>query len=62
MAKKIMIDMVPIWRDRRLNEELKMKLYSALVGEDAEGWTLTSLQEKDRISAHDVGNADRCLQ
>ena len=34
MAKKRMINMVPIWRDRGIDKVLKMELRSASVGED----------------------------
>ena len=30
-AKKIMIDLVPIWKDRGINKDLKMKLVRSLV-------------------------------
>ena len=31
MAKKIMLDLVPIWRDRGMNKDLKVKLVRSLV-------------------------------
>ena len=48
MAKIIMLDLVPIWRDRAMNQ--KMKLVRSLVWTvltyGAERWTLTKAGEK----------------
>ncbi len=50
MAKKIMLDLVPIWRDRGMNTDLKMKSDRSLVwtvltyGEEC--WTMTKADEK----------------
>ncbi len=45
MAKKIMLDLVPIWRDRGMNKDLNMKLVRSLVCTvltySTECWTLT---------------------
>ena len=47
MAKKRMLDLVPIWRDRGIHTFLKMKLVRSLVWTvltyDAEGWILTKV-------------------
>ena len=55
MAKKILLDLVPIWRDRGMNKDLKMKLVRSLVWTvltyGAEGWTLTKADEKRIESA-----------
>ena len=44
IAKKRMLDLVPIWKDRGINKDLKMKLVRSLVCIvltcGAEGWTL----------------------
>ena len=49
MAKKRMLDLVPIWKDRGINKDLKMKLVRSLVWTvltyGAEGWTLTKADE-----------------
>ena len=43
MAKKRMLDLVPIWKDRGINKDLNMKLVRSLVWTvltyGAEGWT-----------------------
>ena len=50
MVKKRMLDLVPIWKDRGINKDLKMKLVRSLVWTilhyGAEGWTLTKLMRK----------------
>ena len=56
MAKKRMLDLVPILKDRRINKDLKMKLVRSLVWTvelshishmvRAEGWTLKKLTRK----------------
>ena len=50
MAKKRMLDRVPIWKDRGINKDLKMKLVRSLVWTvltyGAEGRTLTTAGEK----------------
>ena len=50
MAKKRMLDLVPIWKDRGITKDLKMKLVRSLVWTvltyGAEGWTLTKADEK----------------
>ena len=50
MAKKIILDLVPIWKDKGINRDLKMKLVRSLVWTvftyDAEGWTLKKADEK----------------
>ena len=50
MAKKRMLDLVPIWKDRGINKDLKMKLVRSLVWTvvtyGAEGWTLTKADEQ----------------
>ena len=55
MAKKRMLDLVPIWKDKGINKDLKMKLVSSLVlavlTYGAEGWTLTKADEKRIQSA-----------
>ena len=55
MAKKRMLDRVPIWKDRGINKDLKMKLVRSLVWTvltyGAEGWTLTTADEKRIHSA-----------
>ena len=44
LAKKRMLNLVPIWKDRGINNDLKMKLVRSLVWTvltcGAEGWTL----------------------
>ena len=44
MAKKIMLDLVPTWKDRGINKDLKIKLVRSLVwtilAYGAEGWPL----------------------
>ena len=54
MAKKRILDLVPIWKDKGINRDLKMKLVRSLVWTvftyGAEGWTLKKADEKkDRI-------------
>ena len=55
MAKKRMLDLVPIWKNRRINTDLKMKLVRSLVWtvltHGAEGWTLKKADEKGIESA-----------
>ena len=55
MAKKRMLDLVPIWKDREINKDLKMKLVCSLVWTvltyGAEGWTLKKADEKRIESA-----------
>ena len=55
MAKKRMLDLVPIWKDRGITKDLKMKLVRSLVWTvltyGAEGWTLTKADEKRIQSA-----------
>ena len=55
MAKKRMLDLVPIWKDRGINKDLKMKLVRSLVWTvltyGAEGWTLKKADEKRIESA-----------
>ena len=55
MAKKRMLDLVPIWKDKGINKVLKMKLVRSLVWTvvtyGAEGWTLTKADEKRIESA-----------
>ena len=55
MAKKRILDLVPIWKDRGNNKDLKMKLVRSLVWTvltyGAEGWTLTTADEKRIHSA-----------
>ena len=50
MARRRMLDVVPLWKDRGINKDLKMKLVRSLVWTvltyDAEGWTLTKADEK----------------
>ena len=50
MAKKRMLDLVPIWKHRGINKDLKMKLVRSLVWTvvtyGAEGWTVTKADEK----------------
>ena len=50
MVKKRMLDLVPIWKDRGMNKDLKMKLVRSLVWTvltyGTEGWTLTKADEK----------------
>ena len=50
MAKKRMLDLVPNWKDRGINVDLKMKLVRLLVWivltYGAEGWTLKKADEK----------------
>ena len=56
-AKKRMLDRVPIWKDRGINKDLRMKLVglSSLVWTvltyGAEGWTLKKTDEKRMESA-----------
>ena len=51
MAKKIMLDMVPIWRDRGINKEVKMEVsYRVLVG--ADGFHLDPLRRR-RVTKSD---------
>ena len=60
MAKKRMLDLVPMWKDRRINKDLKMKLVRSLVWTatvltyGAEGWTLTKADEKRVESAESI--------
>ena len=55
MVKKIMLDLVPIWRDRGMKKELKTKLVRSLVWTvltyGAECWTLTKADEQRIESA-----------
>ena len=55
MAKKRMLDLVPIWKDRGIAKDMKMKLVLSLVWTvltyGAEGWTLTKADEKRIQSA-----------
>ena len=55
MAKKRMLDLVPIWKDRGITKDLNMKLVRSLVWTvltyGAEGWTLTKADEKRIQSA-----------
>ena len=55
MAKKRTLDLVPIWKDRGINQDLKMKLVQSLVWTvltyGAEGWTMTKANEKRSASA-----------
>ena len=51
MAKQRMLDLIPIWRDRGINKELKMKLVPlecarvwTVLLYSAEGWTLTKAE------------------
>ena len=50
-----MLDLVPIWKDRGITKDLKMKLVRSLVWTvltyGAEGWTLTKADEKRIQSA-----------
>ncbi len=50
MAKKRMLELVPIWKDRGIRKELKLKLVRALIWTvltyGAEGWTLLKADEK----------------
>ena len=55
MAKKKMIDMVPIWRDRGTNKDMKIELtFSPLVGGDGAGVDSMAFESIDRISLWDV--------
>ena len=54
IAKKRMLDLVPIWKDRGINKDLKMKLVRSLVWTvltGAEGWTRKKADEKRIESA-----------
>ena len=55
MAKKRMLDLVPIWKDRGIIEVLKMELVRSLVWTvltyGSEGWTLKKADEKRLESA-----------
>ena len=55
MAKKRMLDLVPILKDRGIKKDLKMKLVRSLVWTvltyGAEGWTLKKADEKRIESA-----------
>ena len=55
MDKKIMLDLVSIWRDRGMNKDLKMKLVRSLMWTvltyGAECWTLMKADEKRIESA-----------
>ena len=55
MAKKRMLDLVPIQKGRGINKDLKMKLVHSLVWTGltygAEGWTLKKADEKRIESA-----------
>ena len=57
MTKKIMLDLVPIWRDRGMHKGLKMKLIRSLVWtvltSGAECWTLTTADE-NRIESTEL--------
>ena len=50
MAKKRLLDLVPIWKDRGINKDLKMKQVRSLVwtvlASGSEGWTLKKLTRK----------------
>ena len=65
MAKKRMLDLVPIWKDRGINNDLKIKLVRSLVWTvliyGAEGWTLTKADEK-RIEAAELWIYRRILR
>ena len=60
MAKKIMLDLVPIWRDRGMNKDVKMKLVRSLVRTvltyGTQCWTLMEADEKR------INSADRMLR
>ena len=65
MAKKKMLDLVPIWKDRRINKDLKIKLVCsqawAVFTYGAEGWTLKKADEK-RIELAELGIYRRMLR
>ena len=65
MAKKRMLDLVSIWKDRGIRKELKMKLVRALVWTvltyGAEGWTLLKADE-NRIQAAEMRIYRRMLR
>ena len=65
MAKKRMLDLVSIWKDRGIRKELKMKLVRALVWMvltyGAEGWTLLKADE-NRIQAAEMWIYRRMLR
>ena len=65
MAKKRMLDLVSIWKDRGIRKELKMKLVRALVWTvltyGAEGWTLLKADE-NRIQAAEMWIYRRMLR
>ena len=60
-----MLDLVPIWKDREINKDLKMKLVRSLVwtvlAYDAEGWTLKQADEK-RINSAELWIYRRMLR
>ena len=53
-----MLDLVPIWKDREINKDLKMKLVLSLVWTvltyGAEGWNLKKADEKKDIISRTV--------
>ena len=55
MDKKRRLDLVPMWKDRGINKDLKLKLVRSLVWTvltfGAEAWTLTKADEKGIQSA-----------
>ena len=65
MAKKRMLELVTIWKDRGIRQELKVKLVRALVWTvltyGAEGWTLLKADEK-RIQAAEMWIYRRMLR
>ena len=65
MAKKIMLDLVRMWRHRGMNRDLKKKFVPSLVWTvftyDAGCWTLTKPDEK-RIESVELWIYSRMLQ
>ena len=65
MAKKRKLDLVPIWKDRGINKDLKMKLVRSLVWTvltyGAEGWPLKKADEK-RIESAEMWIYHRMLR
>ena len=50
MAKKRMIDLVPIWKDRGINKDLKMKRVCSLV------WTVVTYGAGENCSTADLSS------
>ena len=65
MAKKRMLDLVPIWKDRGINKDVNMKLVRSLMWTvltyATEGWTLTKADEK-RIESAELWVYGRMLR